>query len=69
MKCGRAARVVFLEARVRQRDPKARLSTFQFFVIGAIAKTCATVITYPYIMAKVRALPTGTREVAATAWG
>ena len=43
----------FMEARARANDPKARLTTFQFFVMGAIAKTCATIITYPYIMAKV----------------
>eukprot|EP00160_Parvularia_atlantis_P003082 Unigene12567_Nuclearia_a/m.38173 Unigene12567_Nuclearia_a/g.38173 ORF Unigene12567_Nuclearia_a/g.38173 Unigene12567_Nuclearia_a/m.38173 type:complete len:314 (-) Unigene12567_Nuclearia_a:48-989(-) len=42
------------ETRIRAHDPKGRLSSFQFFVIGAVAKTIATVVTYPYIMAKTR---------------
>jgi len=42
------------EASVKAKDPKARLSSLQFFIIGAISKTIATIVTYPYIMAKTR---------------
>lgn len=45
---------VLWETRLKAKDPKAKLGSFQFFVIGAIAKTIATVVTYPYIMAKTR---------------
>ncbi|KAJ3284875.1 ADP/ATP carrier protein, partial [Blyttiomyces sp. JEL0837] len=31
-----------------------RLSSLEIFIIGALSKTLATVVTYPYIMAKVR---------------
>lgn len=33
---------------------EAKLSPGQAFVVGALSKTVATVVTYPYIMAKVR---------------
>ena len=33
---------------------KGQLSAFEVFILGAISKTLATIITYPYIMAKVR---------------
>ncbi|KAI8807933.1 mitochondrial carrier domain-containing protein [Cladochytrium replicatum] len=34
--------------------PNGKLGAGEIFVIGAIAKTLATVVTYPYILAKVR---------------
>ncbi len=33
---------------------KTDLTSFQVFVIGAISKSLATIVTYPYIMAKVK---------------
>ena len=38
----------------RGKDESKILSSLQVFVLGAMAKTLATVVTYPYIMAKVR---------------
>jgi len=34
--------------------PGAKISPIQAFFMGALSKTMATVVTYPYIMAKVR---------------
>ncbi|TPX34848.1 hypothetical protein SmJEL517_g02613 [Synchytrium microbalum] len=36
------------------READARLSGSETFVIGAIAKTLATIVSYPYILAKIR---------------
>ena len=36
------------------RDSDARLSSWETFLVGALAKTLATVVSYPYILAKVR---------------
>ncbi|TPX44706.1 hypothetical protein SeMB42_g02354 [Synchytrium endobioticum] len=36
------------------RPTEGRLSAVETFVVGAIAKTLATFVTYPYIMAKVK---------------
>ncbi|TPX34842.1 hypothetical protein SmJEL517_g02614 [Synchytrium microbalum] len=36
------------------REVGARLTSGETFIVGAIAKTLATVVTYPYIMAKVK---------------
>jgi len=33
---------------------KMKLSSFEVFIIGAFAKTVATVVTYPLIMAKIK---------------
>jgi hypothetical protein len=38
----------------RIREKSGKLTAGDAFVIGALAKTLATVVTYPYIMAKVR---------------
>ncbi|KAH6575691.1 hypothetical protein BASA62_001808 [Batrachochytrium salamandrivorans] len=38
----------------RQGNSGGALTTLQVFVIGALSKTLATIVTYPYIMAKVR---------------
>ncbi|KAL2916401.1 hypothetical protein HK105_204157 [Polyrhizophydium stewartii] len=38
----------------RQEGKPAPLTAGQVFLIGALSKTLATVVTYPYIMAKVR---------------
>ncbi|KAJ3047973.1 ADP/ATP carrier protein [Rhizophlyctis rosea] len=38
----------------RSNNPDGRLSAGQVFILGALSKTLATVVTYPYIMAKVR---------------
>lgn len=35
-------------------DSSRHLSTFEAFFIGVVSKTLATIVTYPYIMAKVR---------------
>jgi hypothetical protein len=35
-------------------NPKAGLTAGQAFLVGALSKALATVVTYPYIMAKVR---------------
>ncbi|KAH9945076.1 adenine nucleotide transporter [Epithele typhae] len=35
-------------------DPNARMSPGMSFMVGALSKALATVVTYPYIMAKVR---------------
>ena len=35
-------------------NPKAHLSSAEVFLIGAISKTISTIVTYPYILAKVR---------------
>jgi len=34
--------------------PNDKLSPFKSFIVGAFSKTLATIVTYPYIMAKVR---------------
>jgi hypothetical protein len=36
------------------RVGRTQLSSWEVFVVGALAKTIATIVTYPYIMAKVR---------------
>ncbi|KAJ2994751.1 ADP/ATP carrier protein [Globomyces sp. JEL0801] len=38
----------------RLKDPKAALTSGQVFLIGALSKALATIVTYPYIMAKIR---------------
>ncbi|KAJ3036351.1 ADP/ATP carrier protein [Rhizophlyctis rosea] len=38
----------------RANNPDGRLTAGQNFILGALSKTLATVVTYPYIMAKVR---------------
>lgn len=38
----------------RRQTPRYVISALESFVIGAVAKIIATIITYPYIMAKVR---------------
>jgi hypothetical protein len=38
----------------RQSDPAAELKSLDVFYLGLLSKTIATVVTYPYIMAKVR---------------
>ncbi|RKP25810.1 mitochondrial carrier domain-containing protein [Syncephalis pseudoplumigaleata] len=48
------------------RMHRAQLSSLEVFVISAIAKTIATVVTYPYIMAKVRMQWKPSREERAT---
>ncbi|EJD50802.1 mitochondrial carrier [Auricularia subglabra TFB-10046 SS5] len=35
-------------------DPRRKLSPWAAFILGALSKTLATVVTYPYIMAKIR---------------
>jgi len=49
----------------RKRDGKA-LAGWEVFVLGAIAKAVATMVTYPYIMAKVRMQwkPSGRKKLA-----
>jgi len=37
-----------------RRSANHKLSSFDFFLLGAIAKTVATVVTYPYITVKTR---------------
>jgi hypothetical protein len=46
--------VDILERKARKVNPKANLTSLEIFVIGAISKTISTVVTYPYILAKVR---------------
>lgn len=36
------------------RNPNLGLTSWEVFFIGALSKTLATIVTYPYIMAKVR---------------
>ncbi|KAJ3415669.1 ADP/ATP carrier protein [Chytridiales sp. JEL 0842] len=38
----------------RGKGVEVRLSSLEVFCIGALSKTLATIVTYPYIMAKVR---------------
>ena len=53
----RALEILFsdiLEKRARLQNPKAHLSSAEVFLIGALSKTISTIVTYPYILAKVR---------------
>lgn len=43
-----------LLARKRSADPTAILTAIDTFILGLLSKTVATIVTYPYIMAKVR---------------
>ncbi|RKP12884.1 mitochondrial carrier domain-containing protein [Piptocephalis cylindrospora] len=45
---------------------RTRLSPLQVFLVGALAKAIATIVTYPYIMAKVRLQWKPSREEKAT---
>ncbi|KAG8756935.1 ADP/ATP carrier protein [Serendipita sp. 396] len=42
-------------------DPNVKLSPWGAFTVGALSKTLATVVTYPYIMAKVRVQAHGSK--------
>ncbi|KAJ3177654.1 ADP/ATP carrier protein [Geranomyces variabilis] len=47
-------KTIWLARLHRAGDTSGRLSAGQTFIIGALSKALATVVTYPYIMAKVK---------------
>lgn len=48
-------KALWLKLKLSGKNPSvAKLHSFEIFLLGALSKTLATVVTYPYIMAKVR---------------